>query len=290
MRHAVVGAGGIGGLLAGAFARAGREALVLLREPALAEWPGAVTVDSVALGTFEVALEAKGALERTVDVVCIATSGSGIADAISLAPPDQVGSAPVVPLMNGVDHIEFLRERYARVVAAAIWVESHRIGPGRIEQSSKFLRLDVADGRLAREGRDVGIDAEHRRDERSLLWTKLSAVAPIALATTAVAGPVGEARADERFGRCRDEALRVAAAAGADIDTDEVRSFLDRAAARMRSSMQDDAGAGRPVDLDAIAGPILRGGIAFEIPTPATASLVEQIRVRIGKQVIEVGE
>jgi ketopantoate reductase len=46
--------------------------------------------------------------------------------------------------------------------------------------------------------------------------------------------------------------------------------------------MQEDASAGRAVDLDAIAGPIIRAGAAFAIPTPATASFVEQIRARIG--------
>jgi 2-dehydropantoate 2-reductase len=36
----------------------------------------------------------------------------------------------------------------------------------------------------------------------------------------------------------------------------------------MRSSMQKDRAAGRPLELDAIAGPILRGGRKHGIPTP----------------------
>jgi 2-dehydropantoate 2-reductase len=160
-------------------------------------------------------------------------------------------------------------------------VESHRVAPGRIRQGSRFLRLDVADHELSEELQEVGIEAEYRRDELTLLWTKLAAVAPIALATTALARPVGDARADPLFGQCREEALRVAAAVGAAVDADAVRSFLDQAPPQMRSSMQEDASSGRPIDLDGIAGPIIRTGISHDVPTTATSALVEQIRGRL---------
>ena len=41
----------------------------------------------------------------------------------------------------------------------------------------------------------------------------------------------------------------------------------------MRSSMQKDRAAGRPLELDAIAGPILRGGREHDLPTPHTQVL-----------------
>jgi 2-dehydropantoate 2-reductase len=40
-----------------------------------------------------------------------------------------------------------------------------------------------------------------------------------------------------------------------------------------RSSMQKDQASGRPLELDAIAGPILRGGARFSIPVSVTAEL-----------------
>jgi 2-dehydropantoate 2-reductase len=50
----------------------------------------------------------------------------------------------------------------------------------------------------------------------------------------------------------------------------------------MRSSMQKDVAAGRTPELDAIAGPILRGAEKHGLQTPATRALVEQIEKRLG--------
>jgi ketopantoate reductase len=44
--------------------------------------------------------------------------------------------------------------------------------------------------------------------------------------------------------------------------------------------MQKDVAAGRPPELDAIAGPILRGGAALGIPVPVTAELTAMIEGR----------
>ena len=44
--------------------------------------------------------------------------------------------------------------------------------------------------------------------------------------------------------------------------------------------MQKDVAAGREPELDAIAGPIVRGGLRHAIPTPCTEDLAEEIRTR----------
>jgi 2-dehydropantoate 2-reductase len=46
----------------------------------------------------------------------------------------------------------------------------------------------------------------------------------------------------------------------------------------MRSSMQKDVAAGRQLELDAIAGPIVRGGERYGIDVSSTTSLMEDIR------------
>jgi len=48
----------------------------------------------------------------------------------------------------------------------------------------------------------------------------------------------------------------------------------------MQSSMQKDVAAGREPELDAIAGPILRGGARHGIEVPATRSLVARVTAR----------
>jgi 2-dehydropantoate 2-reductase len=282
MRHAVLGAGGIGGLLAAALARAGGDVELLVRPQALDLYDGTLHVESATLGDFAVDVPARPALKREVDAVWVATKATGLEEAMALAPPRVVADAVVVPLLNGIDHVALLRTSYPNVVAGAIRVESERTAPGRIRQSSPFLRVELAGAAgLAEELRGAGIECRSREDETSLLWDKLAFLAPVALATTALDAPLGAVRGDERFGRCRQEAVAVAGLEGAVVDAAALASLHAGAPAAMRSSMQKDVAAGRPPELDAIAGPILRGGARYGIPVSGTSELARMVELRM---------
>ena len=239
MRHAVVGAGAIGGLLAAALARAGVDVVVLMRPQTLADYEGHLAIESAVLGDFEVDVAAASALDREVDVVWVATKAMQLEPAMALLPPERVRAAIVIPLLNGVDHVALLRKRYPNVVAGTIRVESERVAPARIRQSSPFLRMELA-------------------------------------------GALGAIRDDERYRGCQSEALAVAGAEGAWIDTDALRTLQDTAPGEMRSSMQKDVAAGRQPELDAIARPILRGGHHHNIPVPNTDQLAQLVAARTG--------
>jgi 2-dehydropantoate 2-reductase len=267
MRYAVLGAGAIGTLIGAALRRNGHEVVLLMRRETLEGYTGRVTVESAVLGDFEVDLPASAALDRNVDVLWVAVKATSLSPALELAPPESMSGTTVVPLMNGVDHVVLLRERYADVVAGAIRVESERAGTAHIIQRSPFMRIELAGAAdVAAELVAAGIEARTRDDEMSLLWEKLVFLAPVALATTAMAAPLGAVRHDVRFGGCLDEALAVAGVLGARVDENAVRTLVKAAPTTMRSSMQKDVAAGRAPELDAIAGPILRGGSTHGIP------------------------
>jgi 2-dehydropantoate 2-reductase len=277
VRHAVLGAGGIGGLLAAALARTGEDVTLLVRPESLARHPGRMRVESVVLGDFEVEVTPASSIGERVDVLWIATKATQLDSALSLAPPERVGEAVVVPLLNGVDHLDTLRRRYRNVAAAAIRVESERAAPGWIRQKSPFLRVDVAGPEELQDAlRRAGIDCRGRDDDMTLLWEKLVFLAPVALATSAFAATLGAVRDDPAFAGCRDEAAAAARKAGADVDADAIRTLHETAPPEMQSSMQKDVAARREPELDAIAGPILRdGGAEF------TELLVDRIRARL---------
>jgi 2-dehydropantoate 2-reductase len=281
MRHAVLGAGGIGGLVGGALARAGHDVVLLMRPATLERYGRRLTVESVVLGDFEVDVPAAAELERNMDVLWVTPKATQLEAALELAPPERVGDATVIPLLNGVDHVARLRERYRNVVAAAIRVESERVAPDRIRQASPFLIVDLAGAEaVGAELEGAGITVRARDDERTLLWDKLAVLAPIALATTGLDSSYGGVRDDERYLRCQDEAVAVARADGAEVDEPALRTMLTKVPDEMRSSMQKDVDAGRPPELDAIAGPILRGGERHGIPVPGTDELVQLVRAR----------
>jgi len=281
VRHAILGVGGIGGLVGAALARAGVPVILLMRSESLARYGGALSVESAVLGNLDVDVPAAPSLESPIDVLWVTTKATQLESALELAPPRSVGAATVVPLLNGIDHVARLRERYPKVVAGAIRVESERIAPGRFRQTSPFLRIDLAGGKpIVAELRRAGIDARQSDDELSLLWEKLAFLAPIAPATGALDRPLGGVRADERYLGCLDEVIAVARAEGAQLDEKALRELAMNAPPDLKSSLQRDIDAGRPPELDAIVGPIQRGGHAHRIPVPNTNELARLVEAR----------
>ena len=289
VRHAILGAGGVGGLVGGALARTGAEVVLLLRPETLAHHPGRLHIESVALGDFDVDVATTSGLDREVDVLWVTTKATQLEAALELAPPDRVTGAVVVPLLNGVDHVQLLRARYGSVLAGAISVESERREPGFVRQPTPFAYVVIGPGprqdEIAEELRAGGFDVAAAADEVTLLWEKLVFLAPIALATTALGAPAGAVQADpdwnQRLVSCHDEAVAIAIAEGAKLDTPELHdTFVGLSLGELRTSMQKDFDAGRALELDAIAGPILRGGQRHGLPTPVTDELVGFVESR----------
>jgi 2-dehydropantoate 2-reductase len=280
MKHAVLGAGGVGGLVGAALARAGRPVTLLVRNPA---HPIGVKVESDKLGNFVVHVEVATRLERPVDVLWVTTKSTQLEAALSSAPAKLV-TGTVVPLLNGVDHVARLREVYPRVTPGAIRVEAERIAPGHFRQLGPFVLVDLAGplaAEIAAELTAAGIDARVREDELTMLWSKLIMLAPLALTTTATSRSLGGVRDDprwrERLFGVLEEAAEVARAEGAIVDVEATRGLLLAAPDGMRSSMQKDRELGNPLELDGVAGPIVRGGRAHDIPTPHTSLLLSAL-------------
>src|SRR5947207_10618129 len=98
MRHAVLGAGGIGGLVGAALARSGADVVLLLRTDSLAAYRGGLRVESAVLGDFEVDVPAVDRLRHEVDVLWVATKATNVKSALALAPPEVVAGAAVIAL------------------------------------------------------------------------------------------------------------------------------------------------------------------------------------------------
>jgi 2-dehydropantoate 2-reductase len=289
VRHAILGAGGIGGFVGAALARSGREVLLLLRPETLARYPARLRVESARLGEFEVDVALTSALDRQVDVLWVTPKATQLESALELAPAERAGEAVVVPLLNGIDHVALLRERYQHVLPAAIWVESERVEPGLIVEKTEFASVGLAPGgrrdEIADDLRAAGLDVVEAADESTLLWEKLAVLAPLALTTTALGAPVGAVQADagwfRRLLECHDEAVKVGLSEGAALDQAQLRQIYEVPRGELRTSMQKDFDAGRPLELDAIAGPIVRGGQRHGSPTPMTEELVRLVEARL---------
>jgi 2-dehydropantoate 2-reductase len=292
-RVAVLGPGGVGGLLGGLLARHGATVVCLAgAETAAILDSRGVRVQSEQFGNFEVPIRAAERLTEPVDACLVAVKATQLDAALERLPANVLGDALVVPFLNGVEHVDLLRDRYpdARVVAATIRIESTRVAPGQVRHDSPFASIELATGpnpvarveRLASLLEQAGLEVQVSDDERAVLWRKLNILAPLALLTTHHAAPAGvvrDARRDD-LAAVAEEVASVARAEGAPADAHSVFEFFGRIPAGMQSSMQRDAAAGRPIELEAIGGAVVRAAQRHGIAVPVTSRLVRELGAR----------
>lgn len=147
---AVLGPGGVGGLLAALLSRAGHRVICLAGETtAKALRENGIRVRSEPFGDFTAEVEADTVLREPVDLCVVAVKHTSLDEALERVPAAVLGpDALVLPLLNGVEHTGALRDRYGhdRVAAGVIRVESARVAPGVIEHGSPFADIDLAGG------------------------------------------------------------------------------------------------------------------------------------------------
>lgn len=284
----------MGGLVGAVLAHAGDSVTLILRKEAAESYPLALSLDSP-FGKFAVPVARATTVADSFDVLWIAVKATQFDIALQSV-PDGSKLGAIVPLLNGIDHVARLRSRFGhdRVVPATIAVESERVAPGVIVHRSSFVRLNVSSTgreRLApaiEKLQQFGFACQFVDDEATLLWSKLAFLAPMALASTAAArdkgGLVGDPVWRQRLETSVAEVCAVAAASGAKVDAASILKFIASLKPEIRSSMQKDVAAGRPPELDAIAGPILRGAQEHGLAVPVIQELAEGVRSRISGQ------
>jgi 2-dehydropantoate 2-reductase len=298
LRQAILGAGGVGGLIGASLAHFGASVTLVVRRETLADYPQRLKLESP-FGQLNVPVSVSAEVPA-VDVLWLTVKATQLNDSLrAITNPGWIRA--IVPLLNGIDHISLLRSRYGadKVIPATIAVESERVAPGHIIHRSPFARLNVSSvGRLQLEGtttqlQQLGFECRFVDDEPTLMWSKLVFLAAFALCTTASGKTTGEILADPEWARlgvgCIRETAAVAVSEGAHIDADSVLAAAVKMPGNMRSSMQKDVERGKAPELDAIAGPILRGAQRHGIEVPATKKLVEMVEQHAGlKQTLPV--
>jgi 2-dehydropantoate 2-reductase len=300
VKIAVLGPGGVGGLLAGALERSGEEVTVVARDStaaAIAE--DGLRVGSVTLGEFIERPRTTTRLEDDVDVLIVATKAAGLRDALQ-----RIACEPplVLPLLNGLDHIAVLRERFApeKVVAGTIRVEADNPEPGVVVHTSPFLLVEMASryesaregmAELARVLSDAGVKARgewpiSERSEPQVMWSKLARLNALACTTSAYDKLLGEIRSTPELRADLVGAIEESCAAGQadgaeDVNPQKAIDELERAHETLGSSMQRDIAASRTPEVDAIPGSVLRAAARHGLECPTIERLVAMIRARV---------
>ncbi len=283
MTVAVLGPGAVGGVLTFGFMRAGVRVVCIARPDT------AAVIRSEGL-TLRRGQEVAGVrpdvaerLQEPADVLLVTVKAPSLPEALErLVAPVRT----VVPLLNGIEHMELLRRRLPQsaVVAASIGrIEAFLERPGVVVQPTPSVVMTIASDiepetleLLRRSGADVRVDG----GEAEVLWEKLARQAPVAAATAMTQRPIGELRSDPEWRRRLQEAIaetcRVAAADGVDLSAEAEWEIIASMPPLLTSSTARDIAAGRPSELDAITGAAVRAGYRVGVATPQLERLLDE--------------
>jgi len=288
---AVLGPGAVGGALAVRVASAGRRVVCVARP----ETARVIAQDGLTLQHAGEALtcrpESLERLEEPVDLLLVAVKAFALDDALGRIAPGAEESGVVLPLLNGLEHMGALHERFgARAAAGSIGrLEAYRSGPTTIVQSTRQPAVTAAADGLSERALAAalqllevdGVDVIRGESEAAVLWRKAVRLAPLAALTSATGRPVGELLVDtgqrSRLRAAIGEACEVAAADGVSVSPAEQWEMIEAMPATLTTSTARDVAAGRPSELDAVVGGVVRAGRRVGVATPTLAGLLVEL-------------
>lgn len=304
MKIAVIGAGGVGGYFGGRLAQSGSDVTFIARGATLETLrANGLRVDSV-LGDFTIqpvqATDDPSSV-GPVDVILTAVKAWQLPEAAAQLAPMIGTDTVVVPLENGIDAPQLLEPIVGRahVAGGLCAIVSFIVAPGHIRHTASepiimFGELDHRRSerleRLRQAFVRAGINAEVPPDIHRSMWTKFLFIATLSGIGALTRVPVGAWRSDPDIRamvtRSLHEVVALATARGIDLGGDEAvrRTWqrYDAMAPEATSSMQRDIMDGKPSELDAQLGVIVRmaqeSGIDVTVTSMIYHALVPQER------------
>lgn len=292
---AVLGVGGVGGVIAAVLASKGLDVTCVAREEraALLRENG-LFLDSAMFGRIHVFPKIVHSLADPVDLLVVATKANQLEQALASIQRTSIIAACIMPLLNGIEHVAILRNLLGgKVLAGSIRVESKLSSPCRILHSSPFLIIKAATDRLD-DRADLnrisgflcrhGLETRVMNTESEVLWEKLARLAALACTTTLTNRPLGFVRNDPYWQGILVDALRegvaVANKLGVPMSFEEQWNVVQSIPDTLTTSMQRDIACGKASELDAIAGALVREGERQGVSCPVFKMLIDEIKRR----------
>lgn len=294
MRIAVMGAGGVGGYFGGLLARAGNEVTLIARGPHLEAIRARGLQIKSQWGDFSVDVDttdAPGQVVGPVDLVVLSVKTYQNAAAIAALTPLVGENTALLTLQNGVESCEQVARVVGqdRVLAGAAYIETMVEAPGVIRQRGDVMRIAFGETNGQRTPRAqsiletfqaAAIPTELSDDVVRELWTKSLFISTMAGMTSAARSPMSQLlqhrEAQEMILAAMREVEAVARARGVKLAPDVVDStmaYMETSAKDLHASMHTDLELGRPLELDALNGAIVRIGQQVGVPTPVNSLL-----------------
>jgi 2-dehydropantoate 2-reductase len=289
MRIAIFGTGGAGGYFGAQLARAGEDVTFIAR----GEHLQAIRTQGLRVETAqeEIIIRPAQATDDpaqvgAVDAVLVGVKTWQIKDAARAMQPMMTPQTFVAPLQNGVEAAAHLAEVLGaqHVLSGLCGTISRVVAPGRILSlgETNFIKFGELDNHRSERVENLreafaraGVKAEVPSDIQAAVWEKFIFVAPYGGVGAVSRAPAGVVRTlpetRRMLERGMQEILAVARARQVSLPdgiVEKSMALLDALDPSATTSLQRDIAAGRPSELDAWNGAVVRLGSAAGVPTP----------------------
>ena len=289
MNHsvAILGPGAVGGALAVRLIHAGHHAIVVGPTDTIGPIALAGIVLETREGTLSARPEVRERLVTPVRLLIVSVKAPALEEALERVEPEAVSDGVVLPLLNGLEHMEAIHARFDGRAAAGSISHYQAYRPGRVQivEATKAPLVTMASESLSTSEveraadvlRSARIEVRVGPSEKRVLWHKLARIAPLAAATSITGRSVGELKSDtqwmERLQLAIGEACDVAEADGVALRVASQLAIVEEMADETTTSAARDVAAGRRSELDAILGAVLRAADRLEVPVPTLREL-----------------
>jgi 2-dehydropantoate 2-reductase len=268
MRFLIAGPGAVGGFVAARLAEGGHDVTVLARPHRAGELRenGLRLASQGRIRAVRTAVVTADELGSGYDVIVLAVKSAALDSVLDDIGPAVTPSAVILPLLNGIAHVETLVGRFGSAVLGGVIRVATQVDD---------------DGAI----RDAGASVTVPADIVGAMWAKWVFIVSIAGVTSLMRAPAGDIVAvpgGEQFARAvLGEAAAAARAAGHPVPFGELRKTeqtVTAAGSPATASMSRDLVAGRPTEVDVLADFADRARAAG-VPVPLLDVSVLALRV-----------
>lgn len=299
MRIAVFGTGGVGGYFGGRLAEAGEDVIFIARGDHLrAIKEKGLKVDS-RNGDFVIYPAAATDTVSdvgVVDLVLVGVKAWQVPEAARAMKPLVGANTTVLPLQNGVDAASQLVDTLGpeSVIGGLCRIVSFVVEPGHIRHAGAMPSVIIGelDNRQSQRIATIeelfkraGVEITIAKDIQVALWTKFLFIASFSGIGAIANAPAGILRTDPQWRtqmlQAMQEIYALAHARGINLppdSVDKVMAFVDALQDDATSSMQRDIAAGKPSELDAQNGAVVRMAHEAGIEVPTHALIYHTLR------------
>ena len=203
-------------------------------------------------------------------------------------------------LQNGIDSYTAAAGAFGdeKVLPGAVYIEAGTDGPGVVRQAGDVVQVVFGEpgGDISERGQAIahafnssGVPAELTADIRAGLWGKFLFIATMAGVTSMARQTLAELMPRPEWREvvigCLREIEASGRASGVDFPADiheTTLSYIEDNLDDLQASMHTDVMAGRPLELEALNGAVIRAGRASGVPTPINDVIYAMLRPLAG--------